>query len=233
MQQTIIWGLYSWLLPRKNSTAVRRITLVVTTITAFQVFTMWKSSQITQHTKPHLTCKQMQLITENVQLETPDDKSYRQTSLPCSLLKANANENHLKSSRNKQCNILLRLKLPQYHRYLTNTEGARGGKSQMDSSLTISCRSTATLHPRFIALLPRIENCIWVNGLEDSPFLLNIIIFLNHHSQYQEMGLIFLFFFPHTLTSQYDALFWHLQLSFGAFFPLSPSFFFALASRWS
>lgn len=94
-----------------------------------------------------------------------------------------------------------------------------------NSSLTTSCRSTATLHLRFIALLPWIENCIWVSGLKDRSFLLIIIIFLNRHSQYQEMGLLFLFFFPHTLTSRYDALFWHLQLSFGAFFPLSPSFF--------
>lgn len=65
----------------------------------------------------------MQPVTKNMQLETPDDRSYRQTSLPCSLLKANADENYLKSSRNKQCNILLRLKLPQNHGYLTNTEG--------------------------------------------------------------------------------------------------------------
>jgi len=49
----------------------RRITLGVMVIAAFEIFTVSKPSLITKYTKPHLTCKEIQVITENAQLETP------------------------------------------------------------------------------------------------------------------------------------------------------------------
>lgn len=70
-------------------------------ITAFEILTAWKPFLITQHTQLHLTWKQIQVITENAQLEKPKDKSYKQTSFPCSFLKVNDRENYLKSPRNK------------------------------------------------------------------------------------------------------------------------------------
>lgn len=45
-------------------------TLAVMVRAAFEIFTVWKPSLITQHPKLHHTCKQIQVHTENALLET-------------------------------------------------------------------------------------------------------------------------------------------------------------------